>query len=128
MVFGNILIIENDPHLVRMYPRALRGHNCTIVRSGQEAISKVMGEELSFDMIISDGQLDGPLAGEDVYECICDHLPSYADKYLFVSSSSSAQEFCAVKNIPLLEKPASAADIRKIIESVLTRTRSSNPE
>lgn len=115
---ADILVIENDKLLQKALRRMLRGHAVVMVATGLDAIALL--EDVEFDMVISDYDLDGPLTGEDVLKWVRLNKPDLVSKYTFCSGNEDKMERLQREaSVQYLLKPATAEQVQALIKTVL---------
>ena len=101
-----ILLVDDEPSMVRVLSELLSPHDVTTAYSGREAIA-LLAVDTSFDVIVCDLQMnDG--TGVDVYEYLCAHATELARRIIFTTGGAfteGAREFVANCPQPVLEKP-----------------------
>ena len=96
------------------------GMRCEIATSGKMALERI--KERDFDAIICDVRLpdiDGPA----VYGWIAEHRPALRARIAFVTGDTlghASERFLADARRPLLEKPFLPADVRRLIDELLS--------
>lgn len=94
---AKILIVEDNEQLHRMYRRQLRDHDLQIVVNGLKALELL--EEGQYDLVISDGELEGPLTGVDIWEWVRAHRQDLLPKFILCSGSIEIAKFAESKGI-----------------------------
>jgi PAS domain S-box-containing protein len=103
---ARILVVDDEPNMVRVLAELLSPHDVTIAYSGREAISQLSGDA-SFDVVVCDLQMNEG-TGVDVYEHLCQRAPDVARRVIFTTGGAftdGAREFLARCPQPVLEKP-----------------------
>lgn len=119
-----ILHLEDDAQIASAVQRALRRYGeVTTVDSVRLAIEALEGED-DYDLVISDYDVKGGTADELV-EYLRDNQPLVLDNFFFLSGNDAAKRW----GYPTLEKPASAADLRRMVEALASKSAepTSNP-
>jgi CheY-like chemotaxis protein len=116
---ANILLIENDARIQKIFKSVLKAHKITAVATGLAALEQL--EEGKFDIVISDYDLDGPLSGEDVWLWVKNNRPDMTERYMFCSGNDKVETLCSDAGIPCLLKPASLDQIRQAVKLFLER-------
>jgi PAS domain S-box-containing protein len=111
-----ILIVDDEPNMVRVLAEVLSQHDVTLAYSGREAIARLAGGA-SFDAIVCDLQMnDG--TGVDVYEYLCRRAPNLARRVIFTTGGAfthGAREFLGRCPQPVLEKPFDTARFTALV-------------
>ena len=105
---GNVLVIDDEPALLRTIARALKGdHDVVAVGSPIDALRMLVEERRPFDLILCD--LVMPLmTGMELYERVKSHDPALAARFVFVTGGAADEELRAfLASVPneRLEKP-----------------------
>jgi CheY-like chemotaxis protein len=96
------------------------GIRCEIATSGKMALERI--KERDFDPIICDVRLpdiDGPA----LYGWIAEHRPALRTRVAFVTGDTlghASERFLADVRRPLLEKPFLPADVRRLVDELLS--------
>ncbi len=100
-----VLLIDDEPKLLRAYKRLLRPHE-TVCGDGKFAL-ELLPQDSNFDLVLCDlmmPQVDGP----QIYQAIERFAPHLLDRLHFYSGglfTERMERFVAGLNTPLLEKP-----------------------
>lgn len=117
---GRILIIDDDPAILKGMARVLRGHDIVAVESGRRALSMVDGGE-AFDVIVSDMMMP-EMSGMDLYEALLARHPHVASRMVFLTGgavTARTADFLAVVPNRHLQKPLDVATLRSMIQRLL---------
>ena len=96
------------------------GMRCDVVTSGEMAVERIKAQD--FDAIICDVRLpdiDGPA----LYAWMAEHRPRLCARVAFVTGDTlghASESFLARARRPLLEKPFLPADVRRLIDELLS--------
>jgi CheY-like chemotaxis protein len=112
-----ILIVDDEPGIARALTFLLRrdGHTVETAANGRLALTKCQAQD--YDMILCDlrmPELDGPGFYRELRRC----RPSLGQRVIFVTGDtldSEAQAFLDQVALPHLNKPFTAAMIRKVL-------------
>ncbi|MEM7447121.1 MAG: ATP-binding protein [Myxococcota bacterium] len=112
-----VLIVDDEPLVGRSLARALRAYETTVFTSARLAI-ELLKEGTSFDVIICDLMMPG-INGVGLYRFLEQHRPDLVQCMLFVTGavfSSGIEELSSQIDIPILTKPVSPNELRKLVE------------
>jgi len=132
-----VLVIEDDESLQKMYPRIIRRVLPTAKIHIVDNYTAALGylETRDIKLVISDVDLVGHRTGVDVFEWVRQHQPHLVDRYVFVTGGNPhVQQIHRL----YLEKPAEPDELREMIRTMAasapaapaksrTRTRTSAP-
>lgn len=103
-----LLIIEDDPILVRIYCRFFKNdYIISTAANGKDAIALLESED--FDAVMSDQQLAGTLRGMDVKDWIKENKPELLKRHVFVTGSSVECDGL------ILTKPFNPMDLIRVV-------------
>jgi PAS domain S-box-containing protein len=116
------LIVDDEADVGQILSEMLTalGMRCEVATSGKMALERI--REHDFDAIICDVRLpdiDGPA----VYGWIAEHRPALRARIAFVTGDTlghASERFLAEAQRPLLEKPFLPADVRRLIDELLS--------
>jgi PAS domain S-box-containing protein len=125
---GTILVVEDEEALCSLIERILAGvgYKTVIFSSAQEALAALEQGTSSFDMLLTDVMLPGPIQGHDLAQTILasrPHLP-----VLFISGyarDALVHSGRLDESVNLLEKPFSPDSLRDMVRRVLDLPRES---
>ena len=132
-----VLVIEDDPDIKKMYPRVIRkalpGAEVHVVDNYTAAIGYLESHDIA--LVVSDVDILGPRSGVDVFQWVEENRPNLIDRYIFVTGGNPQ-----VKDLHYryLEKPFTPGDLTDEIRSAMgtaakavakprTRAKSSAP-
>jgi two-component system cell cycle sensor histidine kinase/response regulator CckA len=121
---GRVLVVDDEPLLVKVIAGALQGHEVTSATSGREALDLVRSGA-AFDVIVCDLHMAG-MSGIDLYEHVLREFPALARRMVFMTGgavSERARGFVESSGCRILDKPFSRARIAAAVRDVLTRPR-----
>lgn len=117
---ARILVIEDEVPIQKIWQRALKEHQLTVVSSGSAAIEALDQKEL-FDIVISDHNIEGGMTGIDVYLFAFTKAPAYNSRYIFCSANNKAKAFAESQGITFFEKPFPAMLLKQELQRKLDR-------
>jgi PAS domain S-box-containing protein len=122
-----ILLVDDEPSVVRVLAELLAPHNVTIAHSGRQAIARLTADA-SFDVVLCDLQMnDG--TGVDVYEYLCRRAPHLARRLIFTTGGAftvGAREFLRRCPQPVIEKPFDTARLTALVNEAAGRGAKAN--
>ena len=100
-----VLFVEDNPQIRAFVAEYLRskGFEVHTVDSGETAVG--MMRLATFDVVISDQRLEGPLSGVDVLACHKRHSPEKARILFTAVASEQLRDLCEPINAVYLQKP-----------------------
>ncbi|MCA9645556.1 MAG: response regulator [Polyangiaceae bacterium] len=116
-----VMIIDDDPMILRSLKRVLNGHDLTLMSGGSEALAH-LAEDQSFDIILCDLMMPG-VTGMDVYKQLSQVAPDLARRIVFLSGGAvtpQAQRLLQEAPNRRYEKPLSPAELDEILRSGTT--------
>ncbi len=116
------LIVDDETEVGQVLSEMLAalGVRCEVVTSGESAVERLKSR--GYDVIISDVRLPG-IDGPALYAWMAQHKPQLCARTAFVTGDTlgqASERFLAEARRPLLEKPFLPADVRRLIEDLLT--------
>jgi CheY-like chemotaxis protein len=118
---ARILVIDDEPAILRAFRRALSAHEVVLATSGPEAMCK-LAESRRFDVIFCDVMMP-EMSGVEVYQRISERHPGQEHKLVFMTGGAFAEpaaHFIESVENPKLKKPFTASSLRALV-SVVTR-------
>ena len=118
---GTILVIDDEPSVVRALTGLLRrdGYLVGTASNGRHALAQL--QERSYDVIVCDvhmPDLDGPA----FYALLACQYPALRQRVIFLTGDTigeASRTFLTQSGRPWLRKPSSIATIRRAIQHVL---------
>lgn len=113
---SRILVIDDEPLIVRAFTQVLRGYNLVVAHSGPEAI-RILSDDASFTLIFCDLYMP-EVSGMEVYEWVRHNVPGLERHIVFMSGGARdavSQSFLARLPNPQLQKPFRPDDIHRMI-------------
>lgn len=118
-----LLIVDDEPALLRAHKRVFKAQEVTTASSGNEAIA-LLRENPGFDVILSDIHMpDGD--GLDLYRAIQKDHPHLLPRLVFLyggASSDRTANFLRTVDAPKFSKPLSNSRLREVVEKVGRRS------
>ena len=111
-----ILLIDDEPQVLAVLSRLLRGHALVTASSGAEAL-EVLEKQTHFDVILCDVMMPG-LTGVEVYEAIEQRWPQLSPRFAFMSGGAFTPATIGFLNsFPgrVLEKPFQPDEVRALV-------------
>jgi CheY-like chemotaxis protein len=111
-----ILLVDDEPSVVRALQRALREHELVVAFSGSEAL-EVLDSGQSFDIVFCDLMM-AQLSGMEVFETVKRRYPFIQDRFVFMTGGAftqQAKDFLASVPNPIVEKPFDIRALRALV-------------
>ena len=111
-----ILLIDDEPQVLAVLSRLLRGHALVTASSGSEAL-QALEKQTRFDAILCDVMMPG-LTGVEVYEAIAQRWPELSPRFAFMSGGAFTPATIGYLNqFPgrVLEKPFHPDEVRTLV-------------
>jgi two-component system, NtrC family, sensor kinase len=112
-VRGRILVVDDEPLMLRAFERALSDHEVVTATDGRAALALCMSEP--FDVILCDIMMPG-VNGRDFFEMLKQTQPGAEARIVFVTGGilvDEVREFLTSVPNECLEKPFASAALRK---------------
>ncbi|MEZ4228117.1 MAG: ATP-binding protein [Polyangiaceae bacterium] len=113
-----VMVIDDDPMILRSLKRVLHGHDLTLLSDGQKAL-ELLSRDAEFDVILCDLMMPN-VTGMDVYHRLSKQAPELARRIVFLSGGAvTAQAQRLLKEAPnrRYEKPLSPAELDEILRA-----------
>ena len=122
---GTILVIDDEPSLIRALTGLLRrdGYRVDTASNGRDALLQL--QERPYDVILCDLHMPG-LDGPAFYAILVRQYPALRQRVIFLTgntSGSANKTFLTQSGRPWLRKPSPIAAIRRAIQDVLQASR-----
>jgi CheY-like chemotaxis protein len=117
---ARLLVVDDDPLMLKALRRALRGHDIETVSSGRHAVT-MLESDRRFDLILCDVMMPD-LTGVDVYAAAQTLEPGLEERIVFITGGAftpQASEFMARIPNRRLNKPFSAEAVRATVEDMM---------
>ena len=111
-----ILLVDDEPSVVRALQRALREHDLVVAFSGAEAI-EVLDSGQQFDLIFCDLMM-AQLSGMEVFDIVRRRFPDLIDRFVFMTGGAftqQAKDFLSGVSNPVVEKPFDIRALRLLV-------------
>jgi nitrogen-specific signal transduction histidine kinase len=111
-----ILLVDDEPSVVRALQRALREHDLVVAFSGVEAI-EVLDSGQQFDLIFCDLMM-AQLSGMEVFDIVKRRFPTLIDRFIFMTGGAftqQAKDFLSGVSNPVVEKPFDIRALRLLV-------------
>ena len=116
---ARVLVIDDEPAILRAFRRVLYGHEVVLTTSGPEAIAK-LADSRGFDVIFCDVMMP-EMSGIEVYQQIREHHPGQERKLVFMTGGAFAEpaaHFIESVENPILKKPFSGSALRALVATL----------
>jgi len=116
-----VLVIDDDPAVVRALVRTLRDYDVRSETSGREGLATLLSSGASFDVVLCD-VLMPDLAGPDIYEALERALPSLCSRVVFITGdafTARCRTFLERAPVVWLEKPFEPKVLRKMVAEIV---------
>jgi CheY-like chemotaxis protein len=111
-----IMLVDDEPSVVRALQRALREHELVVAFSGSEAL-EVLDSGQTFDIVFCDLMM-AQLSGMELYETVRRRYPGIQDRFVFMTGGAftqQAKDFLASVPNPIVEKPFDIRALRALV-------------
>jgi PAS domain S-box-containing protein len=118
---GRLLIIDDEPMLLRAMQRALETEHEVVTSSDPRQALALLHEDQTFDLVLCDLLMPG-LTGMDVYEQVLGSAPALARRFLFLTGGAftpRAADFLRSVPHPRLEKPFRFDELQELVRTLL---------
>jgi len=120
---GRVLVVDDEPLILRMMMHALRDHDVIGVTSGADALEQCQAR--SFDVILCDLMMPG-MTGMQFFERLRETSPGREARVVFMTGGTllpDVQRFLGEAPNPCLEKPIPIKRLRTCIDERVRRAR-----
>jgi CheY-like chemotaxis protein len=111
-----IMLVDDEPSVVRALQRALREHDLVVAFSGVEAI-EVLDSGQQFDIIFCDLMM-AQLSGMEVFDIVKRRFPELVERFVFMTGGAftqQAKDFLSGVANPVVEKPFDIRALRQLV-------------
>jgi two-component system cell cycle sensor histidine kinase/response regulator CckA len=116
---ARVLVIDDEPAILRAFRRVLFTHEVVVATSGPEAMQK-LGDGAAFDVIFCDVMMP-EMSGVEVYQRIQERHPGQEHKLVFMTGGAFAEPAAhfieSVKNTKL-KKPFTGTAVRALVAAL----------
>ena len=119
---ARILVIDDEPAILRAFRRVLVSHDVVVAASGAEALAK-LAEGAPFHVIFCDVMMP-EMSGVEVYRLIGLRHPGQEHKLVFMTGGAFAEpaaHFIESVENPKLKKPFTGSSLRALVAKVMRR-------
>jgi signal transduction histidine kinase len=119
-----VLAVDDEPKVLDMLKRLLRGHELVTASNGREALERLRADT-AFDVILCDLMMP-ELTGVEVYQAVREAWPGLQERIVFITGGAFTQEtqrFLKQVGNPVLTKPFEPAHLRDLVTSAGARLR-----
>jgi PAS domain S-box-containing protein len=116
---ARILIVDDEPAILRALSRVLQGYQVTRALSGREAVSRIEHSG-PYDVVFCDVMMP-ELSGIDVYERAKEVCPGQERRIVFITGGAfteHAAKFIESIDNPKLGKPFDAGEVRALVQAL----------
>lgn len=114
-----ILLIDDEPNLLKAYRRALREHDLVFAAHGEEALARIR-ERDDFDLVLCDVSMP-TMSGMQLFEHVRTLAPALAERFVFATGGATqknVEQFLASIPNLVLEKPFDMKVLKKLISDL----------
>jgi two-component system, cell cycle sensor histidine kinase and response regulator CckA len=119
---ARILVIDDEPMVLRMIERVLRDHEVVTSDSARAALERIQRGE-RFDIVLTDIAMP-TTTGVQFYEALLAHAPDYKRRIIFMcggASTSAIADFLNSVASPRIDKPFHSHKLRALIAELLAQ-------
>jgi two-component system cell cycle sensor histidine kinase/response regulator CckA len=116
---ARVLVIDDEPAILRAFRRVLFSHEVSVATCGPEAMQK-LSEGAAFDVIFCDVMMP-EMSGVEVYQRISERYPGQEHKLVFMTGGAftePAAHFIESASNPKLKKPFTGSSLRALVASM----------
>ncbi|MEO6602032.1 MAG: ATP-binding protein [Polyangiaceae bacterium] len=117
---ARVLVVDDEPAILRAFRRVLFSHDVSVAASGLEAIQK-LGESSPFDVIFCDVMMP-EMSGVEVYQRIRERFPGQEHRLVFMTGGAFAEpaaRFIEETSNPKLKKPFTGSSLCALVASMM---------
>jgi len=123
---GRLLVIDDEPGILRALRRILRDHEVVEAESGEQALD-LLGRDQQFDVILCDVMMR-TASGMDVHGWLLSHYPPLARRVVFLTGGAftpHARSYLEKVENPRVEKPFDTTNLLKLVDEIILAARTS---
>jgi PAS domain S-box-containing protein len=120
-----VLIVDDEPAILRALSRVLKGYQVTRALSGKEAIAQIEAAG-PFDVVFCDVMMP-EVSGIDVYQRAKQVRPGQEQRIVFITGGAfteQAAKFLDALDNPKLGKPFDGGEVRALVKALTRRSSS----
>jgi CheY-like chemotaxis protein len=114
-----VLLVDDEPTILRAYKRALGGHDVALASDGTEALAAIH-QRSDFDLVLCDITMPA-MNGMQLFEHVRRESPALAARFVFATAGSTqryVEDFLATVPNRVLEKPFEMRILRDLIAAL----------
>lgn len=114
---AKLLLIDDEPHLLKAFERVLRPHHVVTAHGGAEAIA-LLSKQSGFELILCDMAMPG-VNGPMVYEALQRAQPALVSRFVFMTGGllgAADGDAASALGVPVLTKPICSEDVLSLLE------------
>jgi two-component system cell cycle sensor histidine kinase/response regulator CckA len=116
---ARVLVIDDEPAILRAFRRVLYGHEVVVASSGLDAMHK-LADGAPYDAIFCDVMMP-EMSGVEVYQRIAERYAGEEHKVVFMTGGAFAEpaaQFIEAVSNPKLKKPFTGASVRALVAAI----------
>jgi two-component system, cell cycle sensor histidine kinase and response regulator CckA len=121
---GRVLLVDDDPGVLRAMSRMLRDHDVTTCGSGAEALA-LLERQRDFDIVLCDLMMPD-LSGMDLFARTTSAYPELRERFVFITGGAytvQAQRFLGAEGLPTVQKPFEPRTLRDLVARLVVQRR-----
>lgn len=114
-----VLVVDNEPAILRVVRRMLRSHEVECVAGAREALARIEAGA-DYDVILCDIVMPG-MTGLELYEALLDKHAAIARRLVFVTAGTDTAKTAELRRLEpmrFIDKPFHAATLAHALERV----------
>ncbi len=118
---ASILVVDDEPNVLNMIRRLLRGHELTMAASGREALDRL--EQNSYDVVLCDVMMPD-ISGPELFARVKESHPALVERVIFMTGgafTANAQQFLASVDNHIIYKPFDSKKLREVVRTVVAQ-------
>ena len=112
-----ILVIDDEPSILRILQRGLRDHQVSVAQTGRQAL-ELIESDAGFDLVLCDMMM-ADLSGIDIFGAAKRLRPGVEESFVFMTGGAftpQGQEFLAGVPNAVLHKPFDMSALRRLVQ------------